>query len=627
MLLGALTLFGDGMVAAHAAARVAALGAAGVAAQPLARHARTDPRADVVQLEQLPRPLANTVVFSTDVVVVGSCSAPRPRRSTRFRPSSSRSRMGSGASGTRLLYPALAEYEGSATSRPSTQASAHRPARRHGGRRSSSRCRCSSFPEQLIEAWVGEGYGESSAVLALLALVALVHQPIFLLDAVPDRAGATARDRADARRRLSGERRALGRAGRDGWDLGCRSGDAARRTSRCLLYIVPVLVAPAAGSSGRAGARDRCGRSYRHLEPRWWYSPGSASLGDWTRCSSCCRSAFLWAAPTCGLARLALRFRPGRTCRRLSASSYVRRGRRPRLAPPGTPRRSSGALGHARDRELLEPALPTGFAECRRRARGRPATSAARSRSALTSPASTRSPVWPSATTSGNSADAGRDDGQRGEHRLEQDDPEALPARGVHEDVGPFEPVADLGAAGEGDGVPSSSSSTSPGRGLERPGAEDREPSVGHGSPNEREGAQQRRVVLLLDQPADGQRERRARGIPAARGSAARAPAAARRGRSGSSRAWRDRDPPPPGTCGRRPRSRSAGGRRGRRRGRRSGTGRAGSGRRCGGWRRTACRAPWRRSRRRRPRGRDACAGGRAAPPGLRGSRPAPSEG
>ena len=36
------------------------------------------------------------------------------------------------------------------------------------------------IPDQLIEGWVGDGYSESAPVLALLALVVLVHQPIYL---------------------------------------------------------------------------------------------------------------------------------------------------------------------------------------------------------------------------------------------------------------------------------------------------------------------------------------------------------------------------------------------------------------------------------------------------------------
>ncbi len=59
----------------------------------------------------------------------------------------------------------------------------------------------------------------------------------------------------------------------------------------------------------------------------------------------------------------------------------------------------------------------------------------------------------PSATTSGTALTLVATTGSAGEHRLEQDDPEALPAGRVHEDVGALEPVADLGAAGQRDRV------------------------------------------------------------------------------------------------------------------------------------------------------------------------------
>ena len=49
----------------------------------------------------------------------------------------------------------------------------------------------------------------------------------------------------------------------------------------------------------------------------------------------------------------------------------------------------------------------------------------------------------------GQRADVRRDDRQAGEHRLEHREPEALPARRVHEDVGAAEPGGDVGDAAE----------------------------------------------------------------------------------------------------------------------------------------------------------------------------------
>jgi hypothetical protein len=48
----------------------------------------------------------------------------------------------------------------------------------------------------------------------------------------------------------------------------------------------------------------------------------------------------------------------------------------------------------------------------------------------------------------GDCAHPSRHDGQPGEHRFEEDDPEPLPARRVDEDIGAREPVARLDPAG-----------------------------------------------------------------------------------------------------------------------------------------------------------------------------------
>ena len=115
----------------------------------------------------------------------------------------------------------------------------------------------------------------------------------------------------------------------------------------------------------------------------------------------------------------------------------------------------------------------------------------------------------------GHGADARRDDGQRGQHRLQQHDPEALPARRVDEDVGAGEPVADLRPAGQRERVTQAELGGKRAcRILERARAEDREPRIRHLAADERERAQQRRVVLLLDQPADCERERASRRDP-----------------------------------------------------------------------------------------------------------------
>lgn len=124
--------------------------------------------------------LANTVVFSTDVVVVGIVLGAEAAALYAIPAKLFSLAYGLGSVGTRLLYPALSEYEGS------REIDRQRRLLLTGLRGVTAVTLLLALPllfipGQLIEAWIGEGYGESSAVMALLALVALVHQPIYLL--------------------------------------------------------------------------------------------------------------------------------------------------------------------------------------------------------------------------------------------------------------------------------------------------------------------------------------------------------------------------------------------------------------------------------------------------------------
>jgi O-antigen/teichoic acid export membrane protein len=124
--------------------------------------------------------LATTVVFSTDVVVVGIVLGPEAAALYAIPAKLFQLVSGLGSVGTRLLYPALSEYEGS------REIDRQRRLLLTGLRGVTAATLLLALPllfipGQLIEAWVGPGFGESSAVMALLALVALVHQPIYLL--------------------------------------------------------------------------------------------------------------------------------------------------------------------------------------------------------------------------------------------------------------------------------------------------------------------------------------------------------------------------------------------------------------------------------------------------------------
>ena len=108
------------------------------------------------------------------------------------------------------------------------------------------------------------------------------------------------------------------------------------------------------------------------------------------------------------------------------------------------------AVGHAGDRELAQRPLAAGRAE----------------RRAARAPGDAR-PRAPAGSSGGHEeaglavddelrqrADARRDDGQPGEHRLEHAEPEALPARRVDEHRRPAEPRRDVGNAPEEEDAP-----------------------------------------------------------------------------------------------------------------------------------------------------------------------------
>jgi O-antigen/teichoic acid export membrane protein len=81
---------------------------------------------------------------------------------------------------TSLLYPAFAEYEGSG------EKDRQRRLLLAGLRGGSAAALVLALPlliipENLVTAWVGDAYAASAPVLALLAVVILVHQPVWML--------------------------------------------------------------------------------------------------------------------------------------------------------------------------------------------------------------------------------------------------------------------------------------------------------------------------------------------------------------------------------------------------------------------------------------------------------------
>lgn len=124
--------------------------------------------------------LASKVVFSTDVVVVGVLLGAEAAALYAIPAKLFQLAYGLGTGATNLLYPAFAELEG-----------AEEPARQRAYLRAGLRGGMALMllfavpliflPDVLIRAWIGPGYGESAAVMVLLGLSLLAHQPIQVL--------------------------------------------------------------------------------------------------------------------------------------------------------------------------------------------------------------------------------------------------------------------------------------------------------------------------------------------------------------------------------------------------------------------------------------------------------------
>ncbi|HEY7794087.1 MAG TPA: oligosaccharide flippase family protein [Gaiellaceae bacterium] len=198
--------------------------------------------------------VANKVVFSTDVIVVGIVLG--PEAATLYALPAKLFQLGFGlcSVGTTLMFPAFAEHEGAG------EAERQRRLLLVGIRGSMAAALLVALPllllpDYLIEAWVRrDSYGESSPVLVLLAIVLLIHQPIYLLT---NFLIARARQNEIARVLIGGvlvnvvlSLVLVQAVGIWGVALATLISDLG-----VLLYVVPVLAAPAAGISVRAVAR------------------------------------------------------------------------------------------------------------------------------------------------------------------------------------------------------------------------------------------------------------------------------------------------------------------------------------------------------------------------------------
>ena len=124
--------------------------------------------------------VSNKVVFATDIVVVGIVLGPAAAALYAIPAKLFTMAFGLGSVGTSLLYPALAEHEGAGEEDRQRRLLL---AGLRGGTAAAAFLALPMLliPDLLIEGWVGDGYGDSSPVLVLLALVLLVHQPVYLM--------------------------------------------------------------------------------------------------------------------------------------------------------------------------------------------------------------------------------------------------------------------------------------------------------------------------------------------------------------------------------------------------------------------------------------------------------------
>jgi O-antigen/teichoic acid export membrane protein len=124
--------------------------------------------------------VAGKVVFSTDVVVVGVLLGPVAAALYGIPARLFALVFGAGAAATDLLYPALAELEGR------DEQERQRGLVLSGLRLGTALMAVLALPmivmpDLLIEAWIGRGFEESTAVAALLGIALLLHLPAHVL--------------------------------------------------------------------------------------------------------------------------------------------------------------------------------------------------------------------------------------------------------------------------------------------------------------------------------------------------------------------------------------------------------------------------------------------------------------
>lgn len=225
--------------------------------------------------------VAQKIVFSTDVIVVGIVLGVRPAAVYGVASKLFALAFGLGTAATSLMFPAFAELEGA-------------DAREQQRRLLLSGLRAGSalmlllalplllIPDLLIHAWIGAGYRGSYAVTAILAGVLLVHQPIYVLTQFLI---ARARQREVAMVSIVTTGVNLGFSFLLAWVWGIKGVAVSTLVTDALMlvWIVPRYAAPAAGVGAGALARalvrpavpGAIGAGLVLVALARWWSPGS----------------------------------------------------------------------------------------------------------------------------------------------------------------------------------------------------------------------------------------------------------------------------------------------------------------------------------------------------------------
>ena len=124
--------------------------------------------------------VSSKVVFSADVIVVGVLLGPVAAAFYALPAKLFALAFGLGSAATNLVYPAFAELEG-ADERDRQRRLLLTGLRAGAGLTLVLALPLLLIPDQLLQAWVGPGYDDSVPVLALLACVLVVHQPLYFV--------------------------------------------------------------------------------------------------------------------------------------------------------------------------------------------------------------------------------------------------------------------------------------------------------------------------------------------------------------------------------------------------------------------------------------------------------------